>query len=92
MRTEIRRERAIELYLEGFRIDDLKRWKIAETEMPMPLLDVKWTGTEFQITWAGASTLPKDASGNIILQTDRTWTDKNYLLPLPAQQVQLNPN
>ena len=27
MRTEIRRERTIELYLEGFRVDDLKRWK-----------------------------------------------------------------
>ena len=30
MRTEIRRERTVELFLEGFRIDDLKRWKTAE--------------------------------------------------------------
>ena len=29
MQTEIRRERTIELYNEGFRIDDLKRWKTA---------------------------------------------------------------
>ena len=29
MREEIRRERTVELYLEGFRIDDLKRWKTA---------------------------------------------------------------
>ena len=27
MRTEIRRERTIELFNEGFRLDDLKRWK-----------------------------------------------------------------
>lgn len=30
MRTEIRRERTVELFNEGFRIDDLKRWKTAE--------------------------------------------------------------
>lgn len=30
MLDEIRRERALELYMEGFRIDDLKRWGIAD--------------------------------------------------------------
>lgn len=30
MLDEIRRERALELYMEGFRCDDLKRWGIAE--------------------------------------------------------------
>src|ERR1044072_1737844 len=48
MRTEIRRERTIELYLEGFRVDDLKRWKTAETEMPMDVLGVKWKGTRWE--------------------------------------------
>lgn len=33
MLEEIRRERAVELYLEGFRFDDLKRWGIAEKEL-----------------------------------------------------------
>ena len=37
MRTEIRRERTIEFFDENFRIDDLKRWKTAEDEMPMNL-------------------------------------------------------
>ena len=34
MREEIRRERTVELFHEGFRLDDLKRWKTAEVEMP----------------------------------------------------------
>jgi hypothetical protein len=92
MRTEIRRERGVELYLEGFRIDDLKRWKTAETEMPMPLVGVHWTGTEFQTTWPGASATAKDGSGRIIIQSTRTWGQKNYLYPFPTQQLQLNPN
>ncbi len=33
MLGEIRRERGIELFGEGFRFDDLKRWGIAETEL-----------------------------------------------------------
>ena len=33
MLDEIRRERALELYMEGFRCDDLKRWGIAEENL-----------------------------------------------------------
>lgn len=91
MRTEIRRERTIELLDEGFRLDDLKRWKTAETEMPMDLLGVKWVGTEFQSAWPGA-TYDKNAEGCLILETGRKWENKNYLFPLPADQVKLNPN
>ncbi|MCX8492360.1 MAG: RagB/SusD family nutrient uptake outer membrane protein, partial [Cyclobacteriaceae bacterium] len=45
MLDEIRRERTIELYVEGFRYDDLRRWKTAEVEMPKPVLGIKWKGT-----------------------------------------------
>jgi len=37
MLGEIRRERALELYLENTRLDDLKRWGIAETELGQPI-------------------------------------------------------
>lgn len=33
MLNEIRRERSVELYMEGYRFDDLKRWGIAEREL-----------------------------------------------------------
>src|SRR5207247_4932943 len=48
MLTEIRRERTVELAFEGFRRDDLRRWKTAETEMPQALRGVKFVGTEFE--------------------------------------------
>jgi hypothetical protein len=95
MQTEIRRERNIELYLEGFRIDDLKRWKTAETEMPMNLLGIRWRGTEFETRWKlanGNAPLPLDAAGNLIMESGRKWEQKNYLLPIPTQQIQLNGN
>ena len=94
MRNEIRRERNIELYLEGFRVDDLKRWKTAETEMPMDVLGIKWKGTRFETRWVinGTSPYPLDAQGNIIYESGRKWEQKNYLLPIPSQQIQLNPS
>jgi hypothetical protein len=94
MRTEIRRERNIELIAEGFRVDDVKRWKIAETEMPMNVLGIQWTGTRWETRWvvAGKSPYPVDANGNLIFEGSRVWAEKNYLLPIPTQEIQLNPN
>lgn len=92
MREEIRRERTIELYNEGFRVDDLKRWNTAIVEMPKPILGVKWTGTDFATSWAGASNMAKDSDGCLILENSRRWGGKNDLYPLPVDQCQLNPN
>lgn len=91
MREEIRRERTVELFLEGFRIDDLKRWKTAETEMPQDQLGVKMTATWFESNWP-AQARPLNGDGCITLYSDRTWAQKNYLYPLPQDQRQLNPN
>ena len=72
MREEIRRERTVELFNEGFRIDDLKRWKTAETEMPKDFLGIKWTGTEYATKWPNVS-YAKNSDGYIILETGRKW-------------------
>ena len=90
MREEIRRERTVELILEGFRIDDLKRWATAPTEMPQDQLGVKVTGTWFEANWS-AQACQLNADGCIIMYTGRTWNDKLYLYPLPSDQLQLNP-
>ncbi|WP_294455853.1 RagB/SusD family nutrient uptake outer membrane protein [uncultured Bacteroides sp.] len=91
MRTEIRRERTVELFDEGFRMDDLKRWKTAETEMTMDLLGVKYVDTEFQKEWPDMSN-PTNSDGCIVLESGRVWQDKHYLYPLPTDQLKLNPN
>ena len=93
MLEEIRRERTVELYLEGFRIDDLKRWGTAVEVMSRPLLGVKYIGTEYQSNWgsSNAPTQQKDAEGCLIMDDNRTWSDKNYLYPIPSDQLQLNP-
>ena len=90
MREEIRRERTVELFLEGFRIDDLKRWKTAETEMPQDQLGVLYRGTEFEAKWAGQAR-GLNSEGCIVLYTGRQWAQKNYLYPLPSDELQLNP-
>ena len=93
MREEIRRERTVELFMEGFRLDDLKRWATAPQEMSQDLTGVKISGTWYETNWAdhgGALS----ADGRKILYNDRgAWkqSTKLYLFPLPSDQLQLNP-
>ena len=90
MLEEIRAERTVELFHEGFRIDDLKRWKTAETEMPGNRVGILWKGTQFETSWANQSN-PLDGQGCVIKYDGCTWAKKNYLLPLPSNETQLNP-
>lgn len=90
MLEEIRAERTVELFHEGFRIDDLKRWKTAETEMPGKRVGILWKGTQFETSWAN-QTSPLDENGCVIKYEDCVWAEKNYLYPLPSTELQLNP-
>jgi len=91
MRNEIRRERTVELTLEGFRYDDLRRWKTAETELPQDIKGIKITGSD----WAGKapysdpSYLSKvDANGFLVAEKSRKFDpNKDYLQPLPTKEV-----
>ena len=87
LREEIRRERTVELFNEGFRIDDLKRWKTAEVEMPKNMLGVKWSTTGDWSTWATAwkpsySTDTDDAgiAGCLMIETDRVWENRTIFI------------
>jgi hypothetical protein len=96
MLTEIRRERTVELAFEGFRRDDLRRWKTAETEMPQALRGVKFVGTEYQQRDPGlviGTDIQVDAGGFVISEPAggrQFIAPKHYLDPLPLQQIQLS--
>jgi hypothetical protein len=107
MRDEIRRERTVELALEGFRWDDLRRWKTAETELTKAIRGIKIVGTGWAepILVTGEDRNPyktpewqsrTDAEGFIISESvsgRSTFNpEKNYLKPIPAKEIQLNPN
>lgn len=88
VRTEIRRERRIELVLEGQRYFDVRRWREGE-KLAQPIEGVKasWfpelEGSSFRISPAGY----------LQAQWNRRFEDpKNYLWPVPQPQLDRNPN
>lgn len=91
MREEIRRERTIELALEGFRYDDLIRWKIAETVLPKELLGAKFIAAD----WPGTNpnTLNLNANNIVIAETAATrkfQANRDYLYPVPLNEISLS--
>ncbi len=91
MRTEIRRERNIELFMETNRRVDLRRWKIAEVEMPEMVRGITWEGTQYEAEepWS-TMVFNLDADGAIILEENRKFEQKHYLFPVPRRQILLN--
>ena len=91
LRTLLRRERRVELAMEGLRWYDIQRWKIGEEVMNGPVYGLRFSKI--------------DANGNVTYTStehakieDRVFDpSKNYLWPIPqgqidlAKQVQQNP-
>jgi len=90
MLAEIRRERRVELALEGFRYWDLIRWKIAEDVLPRDVLGNYFFEDEF-----GSDVTPNVNEDNIIVlqaAENRSFDpDRDYLWPLPINELGLNP-
>lgn len=61
MLSEIRRERALELFMEGFRFDDLKRWGIAEQELNQSRLGMVVGGNGYETEFKAADGTIKTA-------------------------------
>jgi len=90
MREEIRRERTVELAMEGFRYDDLIRWKTAENVLPQTLLGAKFIAAE----WVGTiqSSLNLNANNVLIVEPASTRAfrvDRDYLYPVPINEIAL---
>jgi hypothetical protein len=88
---EIRRERDVELALEGFHYWDLLRWKTAETEMPKALLGPKYFPNEMPNL-----ATPNITADSIIIYeaaTGRSFNpNRDYLWPIPTLQIALSKN
>ncbi len=76
--NEIRRERRIELASEGFRFDDLRRWKAGKL-------------LENTKTYWGARDPSTNSYLVIYPGFTRKWDEKLYLYPLPTSELTLNP-
>lgn len=85
MRNEIRRERAVELASEGFRYNDIMRWKIAEYVLPRDILGAYY----FSDAYPGLQA-PISEDGFILLENveKRTFdSQRDYLYPIPIREV-----
>lgn len=58
MLDEIRRERTVELYMEGYRFDDLKRWGIAEKELNQSRCGMVVGGADYPTAFVDDSGTP----------------------------------
>ncbi len=79
IRTIIRNERRVELAMEGLRIFDIRRWRIAENVLN---------------GWAhGARFGPSEIDNGYLRVDNRTFNpSKHYLWPVPRDERNLNPN
>jgi outer membrane protein len=97
MLEEIRCERTVELAFEGFRRDDLRRWKTAETELKQPIRGIKLKNSQYEklnVLNEGNPGLT-DEEGFLIVEpsTKRFFTTpKNYYYSVPLDELYLNPN
>lgn len=93
---EIRRERRIELVGDGFRFDDLQRWKAGT------LINNEETILGMKLTPALRAQYPAGQVNSVVVDanfyirvyptvTTRTWNDKMYLFPVPLNELTLNP-
>lgn len=97
---EIRRERRIELFCEGFRWDDIVRWKVGDSifnrreRRGMKIDNTLYTEEQIKLLdeKIGISKdgylLPYKVRGTLT----QNFTDKNYLYNIPINEISLNPN
>ena len=98
--VEIRRERRIELFLEGHRYNDLRRWKQGK-KLEIPDMGIVWDAAAQQ-RYEGAivqsSIDPKSGKTYIDVYKGTDWADPvfdegtHYLWPIPLSAISQNPN
>lgn len=86
LRELVRRERRVELAIEGLRWFDIQRWKIGEEVMTGPVYGSRLGSVDKN---TGELSLTADR----IISEHRTFdASKNYLWPIPQQEIDINKN
>ncbi|MCX2452574.1 RagB/SusD family nutrient uptake outer membrane protein [Pedobacter sp. PLR] len=98
----VRRERRVEFAFEGLRYMDLIRWKLAEKALTRPIIGMPDPANQNRAKFPFPGVTPIDMDG--IADYSRFGSDvkvlfnrnfdktKQYLWPIPIQEVRLNPN
>jgi hypothetical protein len=93
--AEIRRERRVELAFEGFRYDDLMRWKMGSV-LSEPVLGVKFNTNDFpnfNNEYVFGANLFLNDEGYVISNETYVFDEsKHYFYPVPFNELSLNPN
>ena len=74
LRALVRRERRVELAFEGYRLYDIRRWKIADKVMNGPVYGAK----------------KPDSDELYYVETRRFNPDRDYLWPIPSSEISAN--
>ncbi|WP_266202732.1 RagB/SusD family nutrient uptake outer membrane protein [Pontibacter kalidii] len=99
LRELIRRERTVELAVEGFRWFDIRRWDIADLVMPGKVVGISKSGTDlppvpnFKTTPEHDLNSIPDYSGQLdqrYTRETRFWDPKLMLLPVPQAERDIN--
>lgn len=96
--AEIRRERRVELFMEGFRYEDLRRWKQGK-KLEIPDLGIRFDADAVaRYTAANVQTEMVDGVPYISVYKGTDWADpvfdesKHYLWPIPLDAISQNPD
>lgn len=87
---EVRRERRVELMGEGFRLDDLRRWKKGEyvNKQALGVYVTEASAKKLKVTGG----IGADDGYVYFYDTPLGWQEHYYLYPLPLKQLALNAN
>jgi hypothetical protein len=87
---EIRRERRSELFGEGFRFNDIRRWKKGTLLNKQPLGVYTTNAATYKVNVTGG---PNSNEGYVyFFAIPKGWLDKYYYEPIPLEEIALNPN
>lgn len=79
LRDIVRHERTVEFAFEGLHLFDIRRWKTAESVMQGPVYGLTYISNGQPVTIQ-------------VVSSTRTFKDKNYLWPIPQNEMNLDHN